>query len=300
MNARQQSTLFMGYVVREFVDQVSPPILLLMPNFSNYYDEIQLNNIYLFDQLELQTSNNTGFAEMKTQYKEVICVQASLLAAKVMGYASNVDDQILFNEVNYTLSELRKMRDIECKATCQIILNRALEYGNALVVFLVTEDDLTKLKVAIITFGVSMSRPVSQRNIKKDATSNIVAVMSRNIYLYGKLDKLPPILRVENPEFVKGYFLSRKVDKPASRPLAARFSVKDIYGMAIGLVVVSCVELKYKRKTTVNGGATIKNIADGVYIFILTKAGMVSQKIEVAITRGERTQVNVTLLSESM
>ena len=44
----------------------------------------------------------------------------------------------------------------------------------------------------------------------------------------------------------------------------------------------------------------MKNVVDDVYNFTLTKAGMVSQKIEVAITRGERTQVNVTLLSESM
>jgi hypothetical protein len=37
-----------------------------------------------------------------------------------------------------------------------------------------------------------------------------------------------------------------------------------------------------------------------VYIFTFTKAGYSTQTIEVAITRGERTQVNVKLLSENV
>jgi hypothetical protein len=298
MTTEQENYLHMNYVVRDQVEATDPTIIDMMPGFSDYFTEFLGNINILGDQLVLQSANRNGFSSFKFSQRGHMVGAAILIEDKIKAFASNTNNVILFDAVNHNESELMRVKDTECKALCEGIYNSGIANLADMGGYLLTADELAAFKVAIFAFNVSIPQPSSQRNIKKQATTEIKKLFDRNKFLLKKMDNLVPMLRGVAPTFLMEYFYSRKVAKPAYRKLAARFKVVDGASAPVEKALIVNTELGLKRKTTAKGGLLLSSAADGVYSFIITKAGYAPVVREVAITRGERAEVKIVMSYE--
>lgn len=285
----------MFIVLIEFINGTLAEIIAAMPNFENLFTQFlaKVNEINVLT--GNQVLNREGNSIEKLTIKELVCNKGGLIAGKVMGYASNVDDYLLFSEVNYTRSKLYNMADTLCKASCLIIHDKALEHLADLGAYGVTAEMLSKFKDDIELFGLAIPKPKAGIQDKKAATDALVVRFREGSVLVAKMFKLTRIVTNEYPEFVKEFVNAKRIDKAGFMEMSARGVVVDEEGNGVGLVMMTCKELNFKRRVAASGGFYLKHMENGVYEFEFSRPGYETVTVEMVFYKGTRFEVTVVM-----
>lgn len=295
MKATQIRKLGMCLVVQNYLTNTPNSILDSMPNFTAYRDEFYTKVDLLNDEYGLQQLERGGFTVNKKTLKLLLVEQAINVAAKIEAYAVNALDFVLADEVRYSQSYLKKITDVNCKVCCELIYDKGLVLLPDMGPYGLTQGMLDNLKNAIVMFGTSIPIPKSQSNAKKIATDEIATLFVAITELLHKMDVMVRILNDSNPDFVKEYFVSRRMVKAAYRTLSAKLRVVDVNGDGLEKVLIECAEIGLRRRTTTRGNTYLRNMPDGVYILTFSKSGYVTETSEAYFLKGERTELTVEL-----
>ena len=295
MTAYQERKLSMFMVVYQYIFDTDPDLLAKMPNFVALYDlfTTQVNTINGLT--GNQTLNRSGIVINKTTAREVMCKEGALLAGKVMGFASNTNNSVLFEEVNYPESILLKMADTLCLASCSIIRDRVNDNLAALASYGISSDRINAYEVMIEEFELCIPKPQSGIVSKKQATSMLEVAFKEATDLLQKMFVLTKIVKDEEPIFYIDFVNSKRITKPAYRVLSASGRVVDSNGVPIRKVTMYCSDLKFGKRTSKNGGFRLSAMPDGVYSFEFSRAGYVSKKVDLVFYSGVRFEIVVEL-----
>lgn len=300
MKKIEERKLSMYEVTRDLLLATDSTIIDLMPLMEDYRTTLVNNIASISNYGGEQKLNRKGFADEKEVLRNILTTKASDVSRKVQGYAVNIQDLVLLKEIKYSEAALNKLPDNVVVIACTIIYDYAKIHLAELDHYGITEITLVNLKSAINNYDTAIPKPRAGIVIKKGATLNIKQLFSAtDMLLKNQLDLLVGIVKESHPLFYINYFNSRKIINPAHNTLAVRCRVIDEMENPIADVVALVKETSNSFKTKEKGQFFIKSFAQGSYHFTFSKAGYASKTINVAVTNGERTEIKVTLVTNT-
>ena len=158
-----------------------------------------------------------GIAVDKKTLRSQLCTTATDLAALVFAYANKTKNQTLKQQVNYSVSDFKRIKDEMLAPACQNILTAANSNLAALADYGVTNLMLAALQTAIDDYSNASPSPQAAKATKKTENANMKETIKlADDVLKNEMDKLVVNFKGANPNFVDTYFNVRVIVDPKS------------------------------------------------------------------------------------
>ncbi len=297
MTQQQEKKLSMFLVMQDYLREVSPTIIGTMPNFSDYFTTFEEKVAYLYDQAELQRVNNRGYAVSKSLLKEDLSVYGEFIAAKVMAFAHNTSNSVLFDKVNYSKSKLLALADTALVTAATIIYEQTADNLSLLTTYGITSDELDDLQRKIDDFSLALPKPRANISIKRASTTELKVIFTLCGELLKSMDLLSNTLQLTENNFYENYFNRRHTEKPGYRKLLVKGFVRNEAGEPMGNVWMVCPALGIKKRVRSSGGFYLKNLPDGIYEIEFRRTGYVTAVVSMVLFYGVTAEVVVTMVA---
>lgn len=147
--------------------------------------------------------------------KKLAAAKAIDAAMEIIGpaksYATEKENNTLLQQLNYSKSGLRDMRDSVLanvltliKDTVNGIINELKDYG-------VTTDQVAALETAITNYNTVMGKPQANKNVKATATKQLNGTFKKLTSILKRLDGFAENKKSSEPEFYLRYVQARKI-----------------------------------------------------------------------------------------
>lgn len=174
---------------------------------------VKVNNIQSY--LVREIKHTTGVSADKATAKAKLCQVASEIAGLVYAYANSIDNKVLMDEVHYSLSDLRKLREDLIVATVTNIYNTTQANLNLLGTYGITATTLDELTEAINEYSTLLPKTKTTISEKLNFKDNISKLIDEtDALIKNRLDKLIVVFTKSHPDFVNTYKKVRHIDAP--------------------------------------------------------------------------------------
>lgn len=164
---------------------------------------------------QLTSAVLTGIAALKQFSKAEVSEIASVIAGQIFAYASKNQNLQLKAEVDFSETDIRRMKDGEVVLRCQKIHDLGVENLAALDDYGVTAAKLADLQTAINSYAQSAPKPRAAITDRATLKANIRQYFKdADTLLKEQIDKLVEPLAGEFPDFVSTYKNARKIVDP--------------------------------------------------------------------------------------
>ena len=170
--------------------------------------------LLLIDQLDQIAIATTKGVTLDTKALRASMQSIALKCANaVIAYATSINNNTLKAKVNFTESDLKKMKKEEVDDVCQTIrevtdanMANAQNYG-------VGPADTSDLQTTITLYRIAVQNPRQAIINRSDAKKQIKQIIRQiiNTIFKGQMDKMVSTLKTSNPNFVNKYFLAREI-----------------------------------------------------------------------------------------
>lgn len=299
MDAKKEAKLNMYRVVLEHLAN-NPTITASVPAFQNAYTQFKTTVADITAHAQLEAQVITGIAIDKTQHKETLCRAAAECATLVYAYAVAQNNPTLKEAVNFSYSELYKIKDDELVPNCQNIYNAAQTHLLQLADYGITPTHLTNLQQHIDNYHLIVPKPRNAKNEKTTQKANITDLFkSADSILKDQLDKISIIFKANNTNFYTTYNNARVIYDPAKHPTQARIYVLDATTKKpISNATVTLTNLSTITATTnAAGEILLKPIPPAKYTITATATGYTTTTLEpTTIKLGQTTKIEILLI----
>ena len=298
MKKTQKSDVNMMDATKAFISSPAAATLLALPSFATFNSSFNSILNQIFANMESQGLNRKGFRTTKISIRKDLTAFSVAYAAKLMSYATVINDMVLFNQMDIKKSDLDRVSELEVIPIVQSIIDALTAHLAALVVYNVDAAALANYIALLESYKVA--RPKTRLGIadKKDATKKLALLIALAKQSLANLDGVVKTIILANPELVNNYLNIRKITDFPTTKLSARVSIVDPDGQALPFVNVKCLELDMDRKSTVNGTFNLINTAPGKHLFELSTPGYKTSKVSIIINDGQRKELTFTLNPE--
>ena len=270
------------------------------PAFKDIYDMEFKPCVTDIDQAhERQKAAITGIAVDKRNKKSAMVEESLRVAGAGKAYAQAINDQTLFNKLDYSESELFGTGSVSSRNRCQIILDQATAVAASLIPYGITS--LVPLTDKIAAFNLFISAPKNARALVKTATQDLITLTKKaDLLLKRKLTPLMELFRVSAPQFYSDYHNNLTIDniKTIFTELRITFRDKDTQQVLEGVkAVAKGDENEYELISNSNGIADEKQIKPEIYDLTFELPGY--QKMELDNKRvklGQKLELEVELV----
>ena len=285
----------MYFVIEEFLATVPASTIASMPQFEIVLSDFANIVLAIKQYSELQAQNRVIERILKDDYRLAMCVKNISVSVKIKGYAININNVVLREEISQRLSYLLRIADTVTLDVCQfihekgtILLENLRDYG-------VTQEMLDDLQRSIANFRESIPKPRIGIVQRKRATDDMRILFTKCDLHLKKMGSLVDMLQFSNFEFYDTFYSSRRIIKPAYRTLSISGVINDANGQPLQKVVVRLEDALIERKTSDKGGFEIKGLESKTYTIVFQKPGYESVSVDVAVTSTERTEVKLVM-----
>ena len=211
MTSDQENKLTMYLTVEKDCD-ANEDIWSNMPGFVDTFGRFKNLISEIKTQQEIQKGKTTGITKSK-QREEDEMIQATILTASaVRAFASIIGDDKLMSKVNYSPTNLMRLRDTDLRAVCQTIHDAAKSFISQLADYGVTPEDLEKLQKEINDFSEMIAEPRSAIGTRATATTKLEELFKQaDTLLRDQLDMLMVNYKSSHPKFYNKYRSSRMI-----------------------------------------------------------------------------------------
>ena len=298
MNKRQIKKFNMYAVVRDLVQTTESAIIDLMPKMSDYLGDLKDYISAISADGVTQITNRKGVTEDKDELKIDLLTKATDVARKVKSYAADIKDYELLNKVNYSYTTLDRLSGAIIVLVCDDIYDKAKAHLADLATYGVTDPNLVSLRKAIDDFNVLNPAPRTGIVSSHIATLNLIQLFAQaDVLLDDQMDVAVGIVKDSHPTFYDSYFVSRKLVKPSSHPLAIRCEVVDVAGLPIAGVTALFAQNGMIFKTKAKGQFYVHNFPTGTFKATFARPGYVTQEVRIIVASGQRTDVKVVMIT---
>jgi hypothetical protein len=156
-----------------------------------------------------------GIAADKTVSKKDLCANAAKTGGLIYAYAAKTGNNKLKQSVDFSKSDLMKLKDGEIAAVCQTIHSAGVENKAALTDYGVTDKKLADLQTAIDSYTGEVAKPRSaiiDRKVTKAQTKDLFK--QADALLVEQMDNLIEDFLDTNAQFVAEYKSARIIIDP--------------------------------------------------------------------------------------
>jgi hypothetical protein len=211
MTAHQEDIISAALTVAKTCNRY-PTVTAQIPGFVTALGDAGVKVQYIQGQAQIQAGNTTGLTKNKAALKKALCKKTFEIAQAVLSYASTVNDLVLTDKVNFTLTDVSETRDTEIGGFCQNVRDVATANLTKLTDYGVTTADMTDLAQKIAAYNEALASPADARVSKSTATANIAAAIADLLHiLENRMDTLMPKFEAISPDFMKDYTSARNV-----------------------------------------------------------------------------------------
>ena len=214
MNALQEAKLTMYRAVQTHCD-ANGAITSTNLAFTTAYADFVTQISKLQGSETVVSKQTKGVAKDKQSLRLKLCRTTTDLAALVFAYASKTKNQVLQQQVNYSYSDLEKIKDEMIAPACQNILEAANANLAALADYGVTNPMLTALQTDIDNYTNASQSPQAAKATKQTENAKMKdTIKLADDVLKNQMDKLVVNFKAANPDFVDTYFNVRVIIDP--------------------------------------------------------------------------------------
>lgn len=211
MKTTQENKLSMYETVIETLDIFTVQVATI-PALATAKSDLVNKTLEIRNLNTIQEMSTKGKTEDKAQRKLNLADQAYAVAASVQAYATVIENNDLYQLVNFTRSTLRTSDDEIIQQRCQLIHDQA----NAIIVDLadygVLPATLTTLQGLIDAWSTNSQAPRTAIATRAAATEEIPTEFSEaDTILKKRMDKLMANFYVTERNFYDTYFKARKI-----------------------------------------------------------------------------------------
>ncbi|HNU34662.1 MAG TPA: carboxypeptidase-like regulatory domain-containing protein [Bacteroidia bacterium] len=300
MTKRQNAKLNM-YLAVLLVLNSNSIIWNVLAVFVTAFDSFKLKLQTLQRAVQRQADLIAGYAKDKRLKREAMAEQGFAIKSAIQAYAADTDNVILFDAVNYALSELMSGAANRSVTRCKNIRDLADVNKTALVAYGVTNEMLADYGKAIDDFEEVIANPRDQIGARKAATKDIKdGIAAVDAVLKDKLDKLMENFRLSAPEFYAQYYNDRKIFDAKTNYTEIRVLLlnKETGAKLEGVVMKAKGETKeYSVLSNSNGIADAKQITPEVYDLEFELPGFEKVlKSNIDMSPGEKEEITIEMV----
>lgn len=309
MHNIQRGKITSAMVTRDYLPQYSA-ITTLLPTFTANYTGLQTVITQILGMISIQELGKTGITDSKRTLRSNLCVLAADCSRKLLVYATFNNIEVLVKEINFGLTQLKTMSDIDLRTTAQEIYERAQAYIAALTAYGITPASQTALLAAINAFTAAIPKPRLGIYERKQATQQLAALMLQMDMYLKNIDLAVEIVRLTQVNFYNGYVSSRKLIISGASKLAAKGTVVDAdTGESIQGAIVSFMRIVTDangarevimppvvvKKTAAKGGFMVKSLPPDMYQLVVSKVGYPDYIDEVPISSDKTSKLKIKM-----
>lgn len=280
-------------------------VLNLLPHFNGFHTAF-LNDLQAIQNLsehQLFDNKGNGLNKMRKELKLALITLAVQTTDKLYAYALFIKDQILQNELHYSVSKLKLSSDSTVLKWSKGIYDRSKLHLTDVASYGINDTTQSDFKKLIDDFEKSMPAQRINATNKKLNTAKLADHIEKVDRSLVQIDALIKILTSTEPTLCITYELSRKVLNYGIRTIAIRGLITDS-ATKIGLKGVTIAFLNADgttmqplivKKTAAKGGFNIKSFTEGVYLIKMTKVGYNDLTSTHTIVNGELCKINAEM-----
>ena len=216
MNSRQEAKYSMFRAVQLLCNNNLPIIntnVAFTAAFAIFTSKISL----LFGSETVVNKQTKGVAKDKVSLRKILSQNAADIASPIFAYANKTKNETLNQIVNYSKSDIEKIKDDLIVATCTNIKKAATDNLAALADYGLTAAMLTAFQTNMDNYSGATPKPKLTKATKTTETANIKATIKDiDNVLKNEMDKLVVNFKAANPNFVSDYKNVRVIIDPNS------------------------------------------------------------------------------------
>jgi hypothetical protein len=161
----------------------------------------------------------TGITTDKKVSKDELSQTAAILAGQIYAYAAKTRNNTLKEAANFSVSDLKRLKDGELGPRCQAIYDLGAENLSALKDYGVSSNTLTDLQEAIEAYTQTVPKPRSALADRSTVKANLRQYFKEtDALLLEQIDKLVESFAEEFPDFVATYKSARIIVDEKTKP----------------------------------------------------------------------------------
>ncbi|MDP4270105.1 MAG: hypothetical protein Q8909_08250 [Bacteroidota bacterium] len=269
--------------------------------FSAAYKDFDESLASLLKLRNVQLGSNASPATDKQEKYEVMIAQTMFAINRLWSYASTVGDTVLLAKLNYTESDLRKLRETAVGGVCSNVADLAEENLPQITEYGFSAELLAQLRQANADFNDVISAPKLAIVEQKNATEGMVPLFAKEDgILANRLDKDIELLKNSNPDFYNQYFAARKIISSGSTTMAIKGKTtdkhdgSDIIGVTLTITDAGSAEAALVKKNK-TAGFSILNFKEGHFIATASKIGYKDALVPFTVVKGEMTTLVIEM-----
>jgi len=247
-----------------------------------------------------RTKKTKGITEDKKNKKVELIDGIMAVAGAIKSFANDVNDQDLYQSVNFVRSDLETMGDTTLDEKATLVSEIATLHAADIAPKGIGAAELATFNLLISEYADLMQAPRNAISNKKTAGGMLRTLFSEiDNLLHNNLDQLMQQFKLSNPEFYGNYFNNRKILDLGIHHTRLGGIVTDSEGNPVegAMVLVNLVDLE--EETDAGGAYLFKPFTPDDYIVTVEKAGFVTQTIaNIHVSAGENFVLDVVLERE--
>jgi len=255
-----------------------------------------------------QQIDTTGYAKEKRKAKADLAKTIYMLTAGVRSFATDTNNDPLFNEFKTPESHIKKMADVDIVNYAKTLAKAIKENQKDLKAYGITAEDLTNLKTKISDYENILLLPAQQRKEKSLATKNIKKIIKDiNKLLSISLDNDMVQYSDTQADLYNEYLKMREIDDSQTTALSIKGRVVDSQSKEPLQYVKVTAKFKAGKEwaekvksSTHLGNFQFKGIPDGKCKLIFELEYYNKLVVDTAVHGGEFTRVDVELVKTSL
>jgi hypothetical protein len=217
MDARQKARFNMRKAVEQHLDE-NTVIIAAVPAFPTALGKLKTFNDRIAAAAGLQETPRTGVAKDKQARKDELIQNALKVVKPARAYAAATGDNTLRDEIDYSETDLNRLRDEQLAPRCQVIHDRAAALLEEMNDYGLTQAKLTALQTAIDNYSAETPKTRAARAETSVQTDNLEDLFSESKKVLLQMDDMIDNFEDDHPDFVAKYKKLREIDEPPSRP----------------------------------------------------------------------------------
>jgi hypothetical protein len=189
-----------------------------VPAFKAAFEEFDSSLSKLRSLVEQQIKDLTGVTKDKSLLHQDMVQKAVVIAGAVHAFAARTDNLELKQQMDFSVSDLKKTSDNISSQNCQMIATTAKSIGKELSEYGVKPEDVDSLQKAIDAFNAQNTAPREAITRRKGTGEEIEKMFQQiDALLVDVMDKLAGQFRVTAPEFYRLYASNRMIVDAGTR-----------------------------------------------------------------------------------
>ena len=298
MNSHQESKLNMYRTVQMICDDNSSTFTT-NPAFVTAYKNYVTNITNIINTATAESQAISGITIDKSVARKKLCQTASEIAGVVFAFATSAKNNSLREVVNYSYSDLFKIKDDLLAPTVKNIFDAANNNLTNLESYGITTATLDSFKATIDDYSGAVPKPRSAVSLKSTYSKNLRMLFKQtDDILKSELDKLVISFKANAPDFVSTYKNARIIIDTAKSTTQIKGAVVDatdkspLKNATVEIIGSSSL----KTQTSIEGNFTFKPVTPGSYKINVTAEGSTettTTSVEVKLGKTAKVEISV-------